>query len=88
MDALHREFANELRGESARNRISQVTLSAKSGLSISTIHRLTTAQKTPTLAELNQISSVLNVPASELIRRAELAAQRKQQQQEQEGDPK
>lgn len=41
-----------------------------------------------TYGEISKISSVLNVPASELIRRAELAAQRKQQQQEQEGDPK
>lgn len=75
MDALHREFANEVRAENARNRFSQQTLSAKTGLSLSSINRLLNAEKSPTLGDLNKLGSALNIRPSELVRRAEEAAQ-------------
>lgn len=78
MDVLHREFSAELRAAMARNRVSANKLADSTQLSISTINRLTNARRSPTLGELRRIGDALDVPAWELVRRAEEAQTRKE----------
>lgn len=84
-------IADEVRAEVARQRLTLKELADRSELSYASISRkfgTTTPNRKVDVEELFQISKVLHVPASELMRRAEEAAKRKQQQLEQEGDTK
>jgi ribosome-binding protein aMBF1 (putative translation factor) len=67
MTGLADRFANNLKVERLRRKLSQEALAAKAGLSVSYISMLERGQRTPPLDTLESIAKALSVNASTLL---------------------
>jgi transcriptional regulator with XRE-family HTH domain len=67
MGGLADRFANNLKIERLRRKLSQEALAAKAGLSVSYISMLERGQRTPPLDTLESIAKALSVNASALL---------------------
>ena len=67
MAGLADRFANNLKVERLRRKLSQEALAAKAGLSVSYISMLERGQRTPPLDTLESIAKALAVNASTLL---------------------
>jgi transcriptional regulator with XRE-family HTH domain len=67
MGGLADRFANNLKVERLRRKLSQEALAAKAGLSVSYISMLERGQRTPPLDTLESIAKALSVNASALL---------------------
>ena len=67
MSGLADRFANNLKVERLRRKLSQEALAAKAGLSVSYISMLERGQRTPPLDTLESIAKALAVNASTLL---------------------
>lgn len=67
MSGLADRFANNLKIERLRRKLSQEALAAKAGLSVSYISMLERGQRTPPLDTLESIAKALAVNASTLL---------------------
>lgn len=71
------DVATELRAEAARQRMHGRTLAKTAGVSHTTVLRKLAGNRRLTVDDLEAFSKALNVPAWELLRRAEEAAEKK-----------
>ena len=71
MDTLNAAIAATLRAERAAAGLSQVELSKRSGLGYQTVMRLEKGERSPSIAQLVAICSVLGLSMSQLVERAE-----------------
>ncbi len=67
MPGLADRFANNLKAERLRRKLSQEALANKAGLSVSYISMLERGQRTPPLDTLESIARALSVTASALL---------------------
>ena len=67
MAGLADKFANNLKNERTRKRLSQEALAAKAGLSVSYISMLERGQRTPPLDTLESLAKALSVAATSLL---------------------
>jgi transcriptional regulator with XRE-family HTH domain len=67
MAALADRFANNLKSERLRRKLSQEALASRAGLSVSYISMLERGQRTPPLDTLESIAKALSVTASEML---------------------
>ncbi len=67
MAGLADKFAANLKNERTRKRLSQESLAAKAGLSVSYISMLERGQRTPPLDTLESLAKALSVPPTSLL---------------------
>jgi transcriptional regulator with XRE-family HTH domain len=67
MASLADRFSSNLRSERLRRRLSQETLAAKAGLSVSYISMLERGQRAPPLDTLEALAKALAVPPTSLL---------------------
>jgi len=71
MTTERERFAREVRAELARRGMSRATLADRAGINRHTIQRRLSAQHPFTYEEMASVATVLGLPLSELIERAE-----------------
>lgn len=67
MAGLADKFANNLKSERRRRRLSQETLAHRARLSVSYISMLERGQRSPPLATLESLAKALAVPPTQLL---------------------
>nr|DAY18094.1 MAG TPA: helix-turn-helix domain protein [Caudoviricetes sp.] len=73
----HVDIASEIRAEAARQHLSQRKLAELMGAPRTTVNKKIIGERKITGVDLESFSQALNVPAWELVRRAEEAAEKK-----------
>lgn len=71
METLSQAVSATLRAERAAARLTQTELAERSGLGYQTVMRLEKGERSPSVAQLAALCSVLGLSMSELVERAE-----------------